>query len=382
MRKKCIVCGAPLFDDPIYVCRNMPAKSQDLPIRQNVDEDFPIDFNLCQCTGCGLVQFDCEPVAYYKDSTRAGERSGVLIELRKKQYKKLIENYNLSGKKIIELGAGKGGFLKTLKEMTEYGIKEYGIENNPDFVKCARDKYGVNVFHINPESDEWTLDGAPFNAFCTFAYPARLLDPNAFLRGISRNLVDEGVGLVMVASLEHLLERGGFYDITADHIAYYNKDTLTFLLEKNGFIVEEIEEVATVYICATVKKRKPIDLNGIWHYVDEMSDEIRGYIEKERLAGRKIAAWCAGHFAFTILSTTGISGNISYIIDNASFKQGKFAPASHVPIVSAEHFRNNPVDTIMILGPMYIDEIVKEIYAKCSESIKIVSVDKEGIREL
>ena len=31
MRRNCIVCGAPLQTKPLYVCKDMPAKSQDLP---------------------------------------------------------------------------------------------------------------------------------------------------------------------------------------------------------------------------------------------------------------------------------------------------------------------------------------------------------------
>lgn len=113
----------------------MPSVSQNLPQNITDKECAPINLRLCQCHKCGLVQFDSIHVSYYKDSTRAGERSKALIELRRKQYKHLIEEYNLCGKKILEVGAGKGGFLKTLKEMREYDIDEYGIEYNQSFVK-------------------------------------------------------------------------------------------------------------------------------------------------------------------------------------------------------------------------------------------------------
>ena len=85
MRTKCIVCGAPLFDEPLYVCRNMPANSQKLPSKEKLETDRAVDFNFCQCSGCGLVQFDCDPVPYYRDSTRAGERCDALIKLRQEQ---------------------------------------------------------------------------------------------------------------------------------------------------------------------------------------------------------------------------------------------------------------------------------------------------------
>ncbi len=381
MRETCIVCGAPLIKPPLFICRNMPGTSQNLPTKENLDQDHAVDLNLCQCSGCGLVQFDCEPVPYYRDSTRAGERSEALIDLRQKQYRHLIETCHLQGKKILEVGAGKGGFLKTLKEMGEYRINEYGIENNAEFVKIAREIEGVNVQQGFTESSETIIPGAPFDAFVSFAYPARLIEPNTMLQCVSNNLTDEGVGLIMVPSLEHLLKPGGFYDIVIDHIAYYSEDTLRFVLQKNGFDVLECGEVAKLYIYAIVKKRKPHNLKEIWADVEPLAVEVRNFAKRATENGRKLAIWCAGHFAFTVLSLSGIGDQVAYIIDNAKFKQGCYSPGTHVLIAGVEHFQEEPVDTILILGPIYIDEIVNEIRSKCSCDIAIATMDKTGIRE-
>lgn len=381
IKKKCIVCGMPLLENPIYVCKNMPVNSQNLPTKENLDQDKPVDYNLCQCSGCGLVQFDCEPVPYYLDSTRAGERSDVLVKMRREQYKHLIETYHLQGKKILEVGAGKGGFLKTLVEMEEYNIQGYGIENNPDFVRTARETESVNVLQGNPEKMN-NLEEGPFDAFVSFAYPARLIDPNGMLQGIRNNLVEGGIGLVQVASLEHLMRPGGFYDITVDHIAYYNEDTLRFLLQKNGFDILEHGEIGLLYIYAIVQKRKAHDLQECWKDVQPLAEQIKEHMDKVVADGKKIAVWCAGHFAFTVLSTAEIGEKVSYIIDNAPFKQGHFAPASHVPIFGVEHFKEEPVDEIIILGPMYVDEIVREIKGRCSAGVKIATFGKQGLKEI
>lgn len=382
MKSKCIVCGSDLLFPPVYVCENMPNEAQNLPTIDNLEEDKPVDLNLCQCSGCGLVQFDCDPVSYYKDSTRAGERCSSLINLRQQQFSNLITKFNLQGKKIIEIGAGKGGFLKTLQEMEQYNIDEYGIENNLEFVKYARESEGVNVVQGFLEEESQHIKGAPFDAFVSFSYPARLIEPNAMLRCIYNNLTENGVGLVQVPSLEHLLEQGGFFDIARDHIAYYSKKTLRFLLEKNGFEVVEEGKAAELYIYAIVRKRQAINLKNAWKDVDKLTNGIGEFVHQLTINGNKIAVWCAGHFAFTVLSISGIGDKVSYIIDNAEFKQGCYAPASHVPIVGPEHFKDEPVDTIMILGPIYVDEIVKEIKEKCSNKVKIVTVDKNGIKEI
>lgn len=370
-----------MIHPPLFICHNMPEVSQDLPTKDNLEHDSAIDINLCQCSGCGLVQFDCEPVSYYRDSTRAGERCEALIKLRRMQYKHLIETYHLQKKKILEVGAGKGGFLRTLKEMKEYQIQEYGIENNSEFVKIAREKEGVNVQQGYTETPETEIGGGPFDAFVSFAYLARLTEPNTMLQCVAHNLTNNGVGLIMVPSLEHLLKPGGFFDIVRDHIAYYNEDTLRFLLQKNGFDVLEQGEVNQIYIYAIAQKRNPYNMKDIWSDVDPLIGDVRNFVQKTTKDGKKLAIWCAGHFAFTVLSTAGIGKQIAYIIDNAKFKQGCYSPVSHIPIVGAEYYQAEPVETILILGPIYVDEIVKEIRTKCSSDVTIAIMDKNGIKE-
>lgn len=380
VRDSCIVCGASLMLPPLFKCVDMPATAQILPSWDELTKDSPVDYELCQCSGCGLIQFNCDPVSYYRDSTRAGERSTALIELRREQYKHLVETYHLQGKKILEVGAGKGGFLKTLQEMTEYEVHGYGIENNADFVKKAKELYGVELQQGFLGDPQYKITNAPFDAFMSFAYPARLIDPNAMLRCVYNNLTPAGVGFIMVPSWEHLCVPGGFYDITSDHIAYYSKSTLNFLLEKNGFEVLENGTAVGTYVYAIVEKKQRQDMKSIWSDVEPIADSVRVFVEKCTKDNKKIAAWCAGHYAFTVISVAGVGNRISYLIDNAKFKQGRYTPASHVPIVGPEHFALNPVDTILILGPIYVQEIVREIREKCSPNVAIAVMNREGIR--
>ena len=108
--KRCIACGAPLWETPLLTLDNMPASAQHMPDKDHVDEDQGLTLDLCQCMGCGLVQFDCEPVDYYRDVIRAGGYSTTMAELRRKQYRHLIETYHLEGKRFIEVGCGQGEF--------------------------------------------------------------------------------------------------------------------------------------------------------------------------------------------------------------------------------------------------------------------------------
>ena len=51
--KRCIACGAPLWETPLLTLDNMPASAQHMPDEQGVKEDQGLTLDLCQCTGCG-----------------------------------------------------------------------------------------------------------------------------------------------------------------------------------------------------------------------------------------------------------------------------------------------------------------------------------------
>jgi len=65
----CRVCNQPL--DWLVSYNDMPARAQFL--HDTPDEDSTI-LKICQCSGCGLVQLDVEPVHYWQTPIRAVER--------------------------------------------------------------------------------------------------------------------------------------------------------------------------------------------------------------------------------------------------------------------------------------------------------------------
>ena len=130
--RKCLACKEKLLVDPLMTLYDMPASAQNIPDEKQVKNDHGIKLRLCQCPQCGLVQFDCEPVSYYRDVIRSGGYSTTMHDLRYSQYKHLIETYHLENKKFIEVGCGQGEFLSVLEE---FSVQGFGIENKKDLVE-------------------------------------------------------------------------------------------------------------------------------------------------------------------------------------------------------------------------------------------------------
>ena len=222
---KCIVCDTILDENShLMVCKNMPASAQDIPTKEELEGESGVDLCLCQCPSCGLVQFDCEPVHYFKDVIRAGGYTTTMAELRRSQYSHFIDKCNLEGKKIIEIGCGQGEFLEILKE---YPVDIYGIEHKKDLVDKACSK-GLNVWEDFADDGNKILSNGPFDAFLSFNFLEHQPDPNSMMKCIYNNLTDDGVGLVTVPNLEYILENDAFYELLRDHIANYTAESLRF----------------------------------------------------------------------------------------------------------------------------------------------------------
>ena len=120
MEKKCIACGHEL--KKLMTFSDMPASAQNIPDESELKDDHPITLELCQCPECGLVQFDCEPVDYYKDVIRAGGGTRTMTRLRHEEYARLLtymQEYGIKGRNIVEVGCGRGEFLRMWQNLSE-----------------------------------------------------------------------------------------------------------------------------------------------------------------------------------------------------------------------------------------------------------------------
>lgn len=376
--KRCISCGAPLYAEPVLTLDNMPASAQNIPDAGQVKEDKGLTLNLCQCRGCGLVQFDCDPVWYYRDVIRSGGFSTTMVELRRNQYRHLIETYGLQGKKFIEVGCGQGEFLSVL---AEFPADVYGMEHRKDLAVLAR-KAGLKVFEGFTEDEDTQIPEGPFDVFLSFNFLEHQPDPNGMLQAIYNNLTEDGMGLVTVPSLEYILQYDGFYELIRDHIAYFTFDTLRFLLERNGFAVLEQEMVNRDTISMIVKKKKRLDAAGLRDSFTIINEEVNGYIDHLVTEGKSIAIWGASHQGFTLAATTRLGEKVSYIIDSAPFKQGRFAPTSHLPIVAPDYFLEHPVDAILIVAPGYTAEIAGIIRERFGRHVQILALKSNHLEKL
>ncbi len=375
--KNCRVCGHEFFKGPLLRYVNMPKAAQFLPDAESLERDKGVDLEICQCSGCGLVQLSNDPVPYYKDVIRAAAFSEDVKDYRKKQFGGLIQRFSLGKKKIIEIGCGSGEFLSLLDR---FDVNAYGLEHLEQSVaQCVRS--GLKVTKGFIERDTYRLNDAPFDAFLMLMFLEHLPDPNAALTGIHNNLADDAIGLVEVPNFDMVLRNKLFAEFIGDHLFYFTRETLNTTLTLNGFeIIECSEERYDYVISAVVRKKGKMNISDFYKYQEKLNDEIKGYVG--HFSAKKVAIWGAGHQALAIISLLNLADNIRYVVDSATFKQGKYTPATHVPIVSPAALDSDPVDAVIVMAASYSDEVARIILQKYDKKMKVSILRSNGLEVL
>jgi 2-polyprenyl-3-methyl-5-hydroxy-6-metoxy-1,4-benzoquinol methylase len=349
---KCRVCGQNYFDESLLRYENMPAAAQYLPNSESLGSDKGVNLEVCQCSGCGLVQLSNNPVPYYREVIRATAFSEEMRDFRLGQFGSLIQKFALKGKKIIEIGCGRGEYLSLMQQC---GADVYGLEHSEESVaQCRKDRLKVSKGFV--ESGAYRLDDAPFDAFYLLNYLEHLPDPNAVLRGIYNNVTDDAVGLFEVPNFDMMLRNKLFSEFVGDHLSYFTRETLNTTLRLNGFEIIECNEVWYDYIIsAIVKKRAKLNLLHLNECQVQLKSEIQEYVA--RFKDKRVAIWGAGHQAFAVISLTDLSDKIRFVVDSAVFKQGRFTPVTHIPIVSPDTLKSDAVDAVIVIAAGYSNEV-------------------------
>lgn len=375
MKRRCKVCNNLLFSEPLFKLENAPKSAQYFPDESNLKKDRGISLRVYQCSGCGLVQLSTKPVKYFREVIRAVGISKEMMDFRRTYFKGFVDRYNLSNKKAIEIGCGSGDYLSII---CEFIPNSYGLEYSDSAIKNCREK-GLRVFRGFIENDDYRIEESPFDAFFCLSFLEHVPSPNSFLRGIWNNLSNDAFGIVEVPNFDMILRKSLFSEFITDHLFYFSKETLFTTLRLNGFEVLEIKEIWHDYILsAEVKKKKSLDLSSFQEKLNRFIEEIDEFCRHFK----RVAVWGAGHQALLILSQIKSKKNIRYVIDSARFKQNKFTPSTHIPVLAPEILDKNPVEAVIVMAGSYSNEVVEILRQKHGRKIRVAVLSEEGLKKL
>ena len=80
-----------------------------------------------------------------------------------------------------------------------------------------------------------------------------------------------------------------------------------------------------------------------------------------------------------MLALAELGGKVRYVVDSAPFKQGKFTPATHLPVVPPDALRSDPVEAVIVMAASYSDEVAGLLRRDFPTGLKVAILRDHGL---
>lgn len=336
------------------------------------------DVRLGFCRECGHIYnlaFDPELMEY----TQAYENS-LHFSPRFQRYAeslamRLIKDYALRGKDIIELGSGKGEFLTLLCELGG----NRGVGFDPSYEPERSD--GMTSGQVRFIQDFYSERYADYKAdlLCCRHVLEHIADPIHFLTVVRRAIGSRKNTVVFfeVPNVLSTLRDLAVWDIIYEHCSYFSPGSLARAFGTCRFVVQHLAEafegqfLSIEALPGTGRSGSELDLGAqleqLAHHVALFAQEYRAKVEtwQRRLdgmaeAGQQAVVWGAGSKGVTFLNTLKPRNQVRYAVDVNPHKEGMYIAGTGQRIVPPQFLRDHPPDVVIVMNPVYKDEIQEQ----------------------
>ena len=376
-RTKCPNCRSQGCCHPFYEVRRVPTNSCLLVEDRARALGFPTgDIVLACCRKCGFIfnaAWDPKRTIYSDQYEETQGFSPTFNAFNRAIAEELISGYDIRGKTVLEIGCGKGEFLSLICELGG----NRGIGYDPSFVP-ARLEPEQNIRFVREFFTEDTRETAP-DLLCCKMTLEHIGQTHRFLASV-RAVADrkDSVIFFQVPDVDRILKEGAFWDVYYEHCSYHSTTSLKTLFVGTGFAVQKIwTGYSGQYLMILAS---PTDLVSDNTCNDEnsiasitrlcasfaASAAYSRTVWQSRLRnwtadGLRTVLWGSGSKAVAFLTTLGVHDEVEYVVDINPYRVGKFLPGTGQRIIEPAFLRDYHPDNVVIMNPIYRDEVEREL---------------------
>ena len=333
------------------------------------------DMRLGFCHYCGMIYntvFDPDLMTYTEDYENSLHGSPRFQHYAASLATHLVETYDLHGKTIIEIGCGQGEFLTLLcKAGHNHGVGfDPGYHTDPGTADDTSD-----MTFIRDEYSAAYLDYAA-DLICCRQVLEHIATPRTFLEHIRRATAQRPTSAAFfeVPNVLYTLREGGIWDLLYEHCSYFSAPSLTRLFQETGFAVRDVYPVFDgQFLCLETTPMMAADKRSTQasQELDQLARDVAVFGENYRhqidmwhqklsrldQLGRRVVVWGAGTKGVMFLNTVKASEQVRYIVDINPRKQAMYIAGTGQQIVPPEFLQSYRPDVVLVMNPIYQDEI-------------------------
>lgn len=325
------------------------------------------------CKNCGHIfnaSFDELLMSYDLPYDNSLFFSEVFKKYAKDLCDNLIKKYSLQHKNILEIGSGKGDFLKLICDIGENRGWGFDPSYQPEF-------------QSDPISNRITFFKGYYNSNLLndkvdFVYARHVLehltDPKSLIQQLRSDFIDRNdiIFYFEVPNADFMLREANLWDLIYEHCQYFTSASLRYLFEQNGFEVLDLYEAfEDQYLCIECRiqfgdksKTNRVDINE--HYITHFSNKSNQsisywnkYLNELSKQGLKCVVWGAGAKGVSFLNILHHEDTLNAVVDINPNKQSKFIPITGQKIFPPSGLRAINPGKVIVMNSIYLHEIKK-----------------------
>ncbi|MEX0801670.1 MAG: class I SAM-dependent methyltransferase [Dehalococcoidia bacterium] len=376
---RCHSCGAAGLE-VFYEVERVPVHScLLLPTREAALEYPTGGLRLAFCSSCGFIQntlFDPGLLDYSASYEETQGFSPRFQQFARELAQTLVDRHDLRGKRVLEIGCGKGEFLALLCRLggnTGAGIDPAYVEGRLDDAATSgitfiQDFYSERYSHLSGD-------------LVVCRHTLEHIQPTGdFLRTVRRSIGGRRDVAVFFEAPDvvRVLRELAFWDIYYEHCSYFSLGSLARLFRDCGF---DITELATGFDDQyLLLDARPVEGRTVsrFHAEDDLErlardvrffrenaarklDGWRETLDAIRRSGRRPVIWGSGSKAVAFLNAFGIRDEIECVVDINPHKHGMYLAGSGHRIAAPESLIDYRPDVVIVMNPVYCDEIGRQL---------------------
>jgi SAM-dependent methyltransferase len=370
MSNDCPVCGGRkvrtvLLRESVPVHQNLLFQDQSAAINASRGQ-----LDLVVCENCEFIfnrAFEESKLEYGESYENAQHYSPSFNAHLDSLVNHLVMERSVRNRHVVEVGCGRGTFLRKLVEYEGAGNVGYGFD--PSYRGPLADLDGRLRFEQS-FYDEKCAD-LPADVVVSRHVIEHVSSPLSLLRNIRealRNSPDPQI-FCETPCVEWIIKNRVIWDFFYEHCSYFNARSLAHAFELAGFQVVEVQHVfggQYLWLEAKLSGQAKIEAGRDAEFV-QMAHEFGG-MESELVrhwhdgiqnlaTHHRTALWGAGAKGVTLANLIEPRPRlIDCIVDINPQKQGYYVPGTGHPIVAPQTLTTRGVSTAILMNPNYQEE--------------------------